>query len=352
MCFAQYFPQWTVRREIWTDALRPCNSGISTDVLLFSELGHDLHHHYLVFQGASPHVSLRRDYLTQLRVFVSQASAMDRCGQCSDTGLSSPAPASPRSVRQHDMGTESPRKSRRTSRRVRLTRVQDLSSHVLSSVTVWGAIIYDCRPPILPVTVQLRGVWGPCVVRSAVSSSLAALPEGGIDDRSFRCPGIPSALLDDPGTDLEDELCHFSPLQETISPFPESGDDVTIDVFPTYTMFPSVLSYAPPTSPVTPSLPVDLDYVSPGSPASMDHFIVGNRLLMDGPSDLPLLQLPLLPLPDSGVLPPGPVADPPGLNVYPSSAFALSDLSREGPFDAHLDTAAESAGLLSRPPAH
>ena len=216
------------------------------------------------------------------------------------------------------------------------------------------------------------------------------------------------------------------PLHETISPLPESGDDVpmspsrypappvpamdisvsetwlspsqsqvvntlsAIDVFPPYTM-----------SPVTLSLLVDSDYVSPGSPASMDHFLTGDRLLMDGPSDLRLLQLPLLPLPDAGVSPPGLVAGPPWLDDHPSSASASPDLSREGPFDAHLDTAAtgnvplvldslpgcqyrmtsydptevadvdpahglqlhhlcfleyvrapESAGLLSRPPAH
>ena len=41
----QWFPPWTVRREVWTNALKPCNSGISTDVLLFSELGHALVHH-------------------------------------------------------------------------------------------------------------------------------------------------------------------------------------------------------------------------------------------------------------------------------------------------------------------
>ena len=54
----QWFPPWTVRLEAWTDALKPCNSGISTDVLLFSELGHALVHHYRVFQRGTAHVSL------------------------------------------------------------------------------------------------------------------------------------------------------------------------------------------------------------------------------------------------------------------------------------------------------
>ena len=47
--YGKWFLPWTVRREAWTDALKPCNSGISTDVLLFSELGHALVHHYRVF---------------------------------------------------------------------------------------------------------------------------------------------------------------------------------------------------------------------------------------------------------------------------------------------------------------
>ena len=34
----QFFPPWTVRHQIWADARRPCHSGVSTDVLLFSEI--------------------------------------------------------------------------------------------------------------------------------------------------------------------------------------------------------------------------------------------------------------------------------------------------------------------------
>ena len=86
-CLGQFFPPWTVRQEIWTDALKPCHSGISTDVLLFSEMNITLVHHYRVFRRGLPHISFRKDYLTRLWVFVSQASAMDRCGQRSVPGL-------------------------------------------------------------------------------------------------------------------------------------------------------------------------------------------------------------------------------------------------------------------------
>ena len=34
----KFFPPWTVQRQIWTDALKPCHLGVSTDVLLFSDI--------------------------------------------------------------------------------------------------------------------------------------------------------------------------------------------------------------------------------------------------------------------------------------------------------------------------
>ena len=241
-CLARFFPPWTVQREIWTEALKPCNSGISTDVLLLcANWVTPLSTIIGCSVGCPPHVSLRKDYLTRLRVFVSHVSAMDCCGQCSDTGFSSPAPASsgsPRSSRQRDMGAESPCKTRRTSRRVRPTQVQHMLAGVLLPVAVSdqapGAIIYDCCTPILPVTVRLWGLRGPCVIRPTASSSLTAPPEGEDLVAGASVPGssavIQSVLSDDPGTDFEDELCHFSPLQETISPLPESGDDIPMSL--------------------------------------------------------------------------------------------------------------------------
>ena len=75
--------------HIWVDALRPCHSGISTDVFLFSEIHLSLVHHYRVFRRGLPHFAFRRDYLDRLRIFVSQASALHQ------STLPSPAPGSP-----------------------------------------------------------------------------------------------------------------------------------------------------------------------------------------------------------------------------------------------------------------
>ena len=50
----KFFPPRTVRRHIWADALKPCYSGVSTDVLLFSEIQLSLVHHYRVFRRGLP----------------------------------------------------------------------------------------------------------------------------------------------------------------------------------------------------------------------------------------------------------------------------------------------------------
>ena len=103
-----FFPPWTVQRQIWADALKPCHSGVSTDVLLFSETQLALVYHYQVFRRGLPHHAFCRDYLSRLRVFISQASALAQCG------LISPVPtSSPWNVRPCDTETESPRKTRR-----------------------------------------------------------------------------------------------------------------------------------------------------------------------------------------------------------------------------------------------
>ena len=59
----KWFPPWTVTRQTWSDALNPRISGVSTDVLHFSECGNVIVHHYHVFTKGISHVSLRGSYL-------------------------------------------------------------------------------------------------------------------------------------------------------------------------------------------------------------------------------------------------------------------------------------------------
>ena len=43
-----FLPPWTARRQVWVDSLKPQHSGISTDVLLFSDIHLSLVHHYRI----------------------------------------------------------------------------------------------------------------------------------------------------------------------------------------------------------------------------------------------------------------------------------------------------------------
>ena len=70
----RWFPPWTVSRDKWHEALRSSVSGVSTDVLLFSQCGVPLVHRYRVFSRASMHIS----YMIKLRAFTEQADAESR----------------------------------------------------------------------------------------------------------------------------------------------------------------------------------------------------------------------------------------------------------------------------------
>ena len=71
----KFVPPWTVRRLVWTDSLKRCHLGVSTDVLLFSDINKSLVNHYHVHKRRLPHLAFRKDYLTCPRVFVSQEAA-------------------------------------------------------------------------------------------------------------------------------------------------------------------------------------------------------------------------------------------------------------------------------------
>ena len=89
----KYAPPWTVRRELWTDSLRIEHSGISTDMLLFSEVGMPLTQHYHVYKGGLPHAVFRTDYMARLR---SLLRSPGRSGPPPETGCAS----TPKSVRR------------------------------------------------------------------------------------------------------------------------------------------------------------------------------------------------------------------------------------------------------------
>ena len=208
-----FFP-WTVWRQIWANGLRPCHSGVSTYVLLFSEIHLSLVHHYRVFRRGLPNFAFRRDYLDQLWVFVSPASALLQ------RTLSSPAPGSSGLTGDaHPMKHEARVWDAPVCEKSAITVVQDVRE-------LAGNIVYDCRPPLLPVSIPLHNFRRSSVDGPAAPSNLAATPEetpgfsGSVQER-VATPGFAEAPLDDTGTDLEDELEYVSLLPTMISPLPD-----------------------------------------------------------------------------------------------------------------------------------
>ena len=64
----KFFPLWTVTREQYAESLSPKHSGISNDVLLFTEVQLTLVHHYRVHSAGQPHAMFRGKYLAQLQL--------------------------------------------------------------------------------------------------------------------------------------------------------------------------------------------------------------------------------------------------------------------------------------------
>ena len=65
-----FLPPWTVRRQVWVDSLKPQHSGISTDVLLFSDIHLLLVHHYRIQKRGLSHVAFRKNYMSQLHALL------------------------------------------------------------------------------------------------------------------------------------------------------------------------------------------------------------------------------------------------------------------------------------------
>ena len=72
------FPPWTVTRAAWNTVVKSNVSGISTDVVIFSEHGAHLVHHYRVFGDCVAHASLRGSSMIDLLYFNNRACAEAR----------------------------------------------------------------------------------------------------------------------------------------------------------------------------------------------------------------------------------------------------------------------------------
>ena len=84
-----FISPWTATRQVYMDSLTSRHSGISNDILLFSDIGLSLTHHYRVHRRGVPHVSFRRNYMSQLRTLLPLPAVPLPEGRSPDPGSSS-----------------------------------------------------------------------------------------------------------------------------------------------------------------------------------------------------------------------------------------------------------------------
>ena len=144
----KYAPPWTVRRQLWTESLQVEHSDISTDILLFSELGLSLTQHFWVYRGGLSHAVFRTDYIERLRSLLPPPRRTEgESASPPETGRG----ATPRSARRLH---RSSRPMRRMSEAVDdgpLLTVQNPADMV-------GETVIDCRPSVLPVSMPLSAL--------------------------------------------------------------------------------------------------------------------------------------------------------------------------------------------------
>ena len=108
---------------------------------------------------AGPHVSVADLSVLWLQVLQWRGFGTLQCGQYRSRTDSL---CCPRNILRRDSDEESPRKSCRRTRRVHTPQVEDVPTILLSPVAVSArdpdAIIYDCRPPILPVPLRMKAL--------------------------------------------------------------------------------------------------------------------------------------------------------------------------------------------------
>ena len=141
-------PPWTVTRKVYMESLTSRHSGISNDILLFSDICLSLAYHYRVHKKGIPHVSFRKNYMSQLRTLLPLPPA-----PLAERGSPEPGCLSMEDL-PDAVGTSS-RPSRRTFARRRISRVRETPRLVaprlteLDPLTAAGAMVFDCRPQVL-----------------------------------------------------------------------------------------------------------------------------------------------------------------------------------------------------------
>ena len=143
--------------KVYTESLTSRHSGISNDILLFSDIGLSLTHHYRAHKKGVPHVAFRKDYMSQLRAMLPLPAAQlaqRRSPESECSGLED----SPEAVGSYQ------RPSRRAFARRRIPRVREIPTRIaprlteLDPLAAAGAMVFDCRPQVLPGAMDLSSL--------------------------------------------------------------------------------------------------------------------------------------------------------------------------------------------------
>ena len=124
------------------------HSGISTDILLFSELGLSLTQHYRVYRGGLPHAVFRTDYIERLRALLPPPRRPEgEPASPPETGRG----ATPISARRLHRSSRPMRQMSEAVDDGPLLTIQNPADMV-------GEMVIDCRPPVLPVFIPLSAL--------------------------------------------------------------------------------------------------------------------------------------------------------------------------------------------------
>ena len=392
-CLQKLFPTWTVTREQYAESLSPKQSGISNDVLLFSEVGLTLVHHYRMHSAGQPHAMFRGKYPAQLHLLlltgtttltperplgnaspqVTHMSGItdDSCARLRPPSERPPGNASPQVTHMSGITDDSCARLRPPGRRRRSQRwIQNTAMHVAHRLTeqdprmAAGAMVFDFRLAVLPVAVDVSGIDMRTVRRAQPPAEAFVAPAErkqefrGLMWLDHIDPELEVIPLLDSETDCQDELSSPDGSPMVISPIvglmPSQGeDDINLTQilaeFGTLPAFvtPIIDQYAegemPPTEYHPPEVPTDL-FVMPAGP-------------VDGVSSTRDLTVPAFPTPEGrSVFPLHTWRSPPSGEKTakfrlqpPETAVSQSrdkanslrertnapDVSHEGPFDVH-----------------
>ena len=178
-CLEKFLPPWTVSRKLWSVSLSAQHSGISTDVLLFSDIHLSLVHHYRIHKRGLPHIAFRRNYLSQLRALLPSPVTLPPVRVVSPESSGS---GSLRPVSSPEVVLGPARTMRRAHQRRRPVRVEEpavvVSIPVLTLQDPLAAVVLDCRPSLLPVSMDISGVDLSAVRLPAMSAAMDGLLPG------------------------------------------------------------------------------------------------------------------------------------------------------------------------------